>query len=120
MNNESIGGGLQFKRNLAFKLVFSKLAARVGGNMRFFVSGGAPLSREIAEFFGAAGLIILEGYGLTETSPVIAVNTLEKFRFGTVGPILNNVEVKIADDGEILTKGPHIMIGYFNKEEQTK
>jgi len=120
MNNEPIGGGLQFKRNLAFKLVFSKLAARVGGNMRFFVSGGAPLSREIAEFFGAAGLIILEGYGLTETSPVIAVNTLEKFRFGTVGPILSNVEVKIADDGEILTKGPHVMIGYFNKEEQTK
>jgi len=120
MYNKPISGSLQFKRNLAFKLVFSKLAERVGGNMRFFVSGGAPLSRDIAEFFGAAGLMILEGYGLTETSPVISVNKLDKFKFGTVGPLLNNVEVKIAEDGEILTRGPHVMIGYYNKDEQTK
>ena len=120
MNKESIGGGLQFKRNLAYKLVFSKLAERVGGKMRFFISGGAPLSKEIAEFFGAAGLIIYEGYGLTETSPVIAVNKEDLFKFGTVGPVIPNVEVKIADDGEILTRGPHIMVGYFKKEEETK
>jgi len=120
INKESISGSLQFKRNLAYKLVFSKLAARVGGNMRFFVSGGAPLSKEIAEFFGAAGLMIYEGYGLTETSPVIAVNKEDLFKFGTVGPVLPNVEAIIADDGEILTRGPHIMVGYFKKEAETK
>jgi long-chain acyl-CoA synthetase len=120
INKESISGGLQFKRNLAYKLVFSKLAARVGGKMRFFVSGGAPLAKEIAEFFGAAGLIIYEGYGLTETSPVIAVNSESLFKFGTVGPVIPNVEAKIADDGEILTRGPHVMVGYFKKDEETK
>ncbi len=120
MNKKSIGAGLSFKRNLAYKLVFSKLAERVGGNMRFFASGGAPLSKEIAEFFGSAGLMILEGYGLTETSPIISVNEVERFRYGTVGHPLNNVEVKIAEDGEILSRGPHIMLGYFKKDEQTK
>ena len=120
IKKESIGGGLKFKRNLAYKLVFSKLAERVGGNMRFFISGGAPLAREIAEFFGAAGLIIYEGYGLTETSPVIAVNKSDLFKFGTVGPVIPNIEVKIADDGEILTRGPHVMKGYFKKEEETR
>jgi long-chain acyl-CoA synthetase len=120
IKKESIGKGLKIKRNLAFKLVFSKLAQRVGGKMRFFVSGGAPLAKEIAEFFGAAGLIIYEGYGLTETSPVIAVNKEDLFKFGTVGPVIPNVEVKIADDGEILTRGPHIMRGYFKKEDETK
>lgn len=120
MDDKSIGAGLKFKRNLAFKLVFSKLAERVGGKLKFFVSGGAPLSKEIGEFFAAAGLYIYEGYGLTETSPVITCNRAEKFRFGTVGMKLNNVEVKIAEDGEILTRGPHVMLGYYNKETETK
>lgn len=120
MMHQPISAILQFKRNLAYKLVFSKLNERVGGRNRFFVSGGAPLSAEIAEFFGAAGISIIEGYGLTETSPVISVNHLDNFRFGSVGVVLPNVEVKIAEDGEILTRGDHVMEGYYNKEAETK
>jgi long-chain acyl-CoA synthetase len=120
MNKKPVGAALQLKRNLAFKLVFSKLADRVGGRLRFFVSGGAPLAKEIGEFFGAAGLMIYEGYGLTETSPVIAVNKEDNFRFGTVGQVIPGIEVKIADDGEILTRGPHVMLGYFNKDNETR
>ncbi len=105
---------------LADKLVFSKVKQKLGGNLRFSVSGGAPLERRIAEFFGAMGITIVEGYGLTETSPVTNVNRLDDIRFGTVGPALPGVEIKILDDGEILIKGPNVMKGYFKDEQSTK
>ncbi len=105
---------------IAKKFVFSKLRQAVGGRLKFFISGGAPLSKELAEFFYALGILILEGYGLTESSPVISCNNVNAFEFGSVGKPINDVEVKIAPDGEILARGPNVMKGYYKNEQATK
>ncbi len=112
-------GLLAIKNGIAQKLVFSKLQERFGGRLRYFVSGSAPLSREMAEFFHACNILILEGYGLTESSAASFVNRPVGFKFGTVGPPLPGTTLKIESDGEILIKGRGIMRGYHNKPEET-
>jgi long-chain acyl-CoA synthetase len=118
--HEPIPWNLAFRRGLARKLVFSKITARTGGRMRYFICGGAALSKDITEFFHALGLIVLPGYGLTETAPVLTANHPTASRFGTVGKPIPRVEIGIAGDGEILARGPNVMMGYYKNEADTR
>jgi long-chain acyl-CoA synthetase len=113
------GGGLALQTRVADRLVFTKIRERVGGRLRVLVSGSAPLPRETGEFFMGIGLPITEGYGLTETSPVLTANPPGAWRLGTVGKALPGVDVRIDDDGEIVARGPNVMMGYYNKPADT-
>src|SRR5262249_6131807 len=118
---KAIPRGLAMQERLAHKLVFAKLHAALGGRLQWAVSGGAPLSRDIAEFFDAIGIRILEGYGLTETCPVLTFNRPDRVKFGSVGQALPGVQLKIAADGEILARGPNVATrGYYNQPEPTR
>lgn len=119
--NKNMGGLYNLKLAIANKLIFSKWRAALGGNVKAIVTGSAACQVKLLKIFTAARLVIMEGYGLTETSPVVSVNRyVEKNRmFGTVGPLIKNVEVKIAEDGEILCKGPNVMMGYYKRTDLT-
>jgi long-chain acyl-CoA synthetase len=116
----SLPPGLEIQHRIADKLVYSKVKARLGGRLRAAVSGGAPLAKEIAEFFHALDILILEGYGLTECTTACAANRVDRFRFGTVGTALPGFELKIAEDGEVLIKGPTIFAGYYKDDQSTR
>jgi long-chain acyl-CoA synthetase len=119
LSGKLVGPWLALKHRLADPLVFARVRDRMGGRLRFFVSGGAPLARELGEFFYGAGILILEGYGLTETSPVISFSQLNRVKFGTVGLAVRGVEIKIAEDGEILTRSDSVMMGYYHRPQET-
>lgn len=119
-DEKRVGTWLALQHKLADALVFKKWRAAVGGRIRVFISGGAPLAPEIAYLFWAAGLPVLQGYGLTETSPSISCNLERRNRIGTVGPVMDNVQVRIAEDGEILVKGDTIMMGYYNRPAENE
>jgi long-chain acyl-CoA synthetase len=110
----------KFLNFIVDKLVRKKIKNQFGGNLKAFVSGGGALDKEIGEFLNSVGLPTLQGYGLTETSPVVSCNPIHKIRVETVGPPFKGNEVKIADDGEILVKGENVMLGYWNKKEETE
>ncbi len=114
-----VPGGLAFRYRIADRLAFSKIKARLGGRFQFCMSGGAPLSKEVAEFFWAAGVEVYEGYGLTETSPVLTCNRPDAWKLGSVGKPIPGVAIRISADGEVLAKGPNVMRGYWNKPEET-
>ena len=117
---EPVPAALAFKHRIADRLVYSKVKARLGGRLRAAISGGAPLAKEIAEFFHVLDILILEGYGQTEETTASNVNRPDRFRFGTVGPAIPGIDVTTAEDGEILIKGPTVFAGYYNDEEATR
>ena len=117
---EPVPAHLAVKHGLARRLVFGKILAKTGGRIRYAICGGAPLSRDIAEFFYAIGLRIMPGYGLTETSPVLTGSTPERVRFGSAGVPIPGVDLRLADDGEILARGPNVMMGYYRNEADTR
>jgi long-chain acyl-CoA synthetase len=119
LSGRSPGAWISFQHGLADRIVFRKLRDRMGGRLRFFISGGAPLALHVAKFFYGAKILIFEGYGLTETSPVVSANTHSDMRLGTVGKPVPGTEIMIAEDGEILLRGPQIMVGYYNLPEAT-